>query len=272
MRSFLRNVERLSFAGENFKGFEIASIPSNLPSKHRSKPSLHLKLSKQFQLHSNFCHFLVYLICSSRFSSMLVAAFDEMLRRAISRMFVVVKWIKLPFCAFNFLSSEICFCFSFIADCPKGSTALHSNVELRRGERVGGFIAQDLREQQAPTWHVSSVCVHQRRVDMVSFLHKFAPVNLKFTEIFFQLQRDGSVCARLQGRWRHTTRSRSRHAIRSSSRSPATSHAYHQQHERDAEVLWQQHGQQRRNDADAAVATKAKRSRDATRTDPPETP
>lgn len=64
------------------------------------------------------------------------------------------------------------FRFSSFADCPKRSAALHTNGELRRGEGVGGSAEQDLREQQAPTGHVPSVCVHQRRVDMVSRYEK----------------------------------------------------------------------------------------------------
>lgn len=87
----------------------------------------------------------------------------------------------------------------------------------------------------------------------------------------FQLQRNRSVCARLQGRRRYAARSRSGVATRPSARPPAPPHAHHQQHERDAEILRQQHGQQRGDDADAPNAPEAQRGRDAARVDPPKT-
>lgn len=73
------------------------------------------------------------------------------------------------FCLFpvNRMTTQTEDIFALFVDRSEGSTALHTNCKLCRGEGVGGLIRQDLREQQAAIRHVSSMCIHQRRVDLV---------------------------------------------------------------------------------------------------------
>lgn len=95
----------------------------------------------------------------------------------------VAMCLMLPFWIFAISCRTVHNPISF-SDRPQRPSTLHPNGELRRGEGVGGFTEQDLREKQKAIRHVSSMCIHQRPVDMVS-LHKFP--SFKFTLIFRDL-------------------------------------------------------------------------------------
>lgn len=60
------------------------------------------------------------------------------------------------------------FASSFLVDYSQGPAAVHPDVQLRGGERVGGLAEQNLREQQATIRHVPSLCINQRCLDVVS--------------------------------------------------------------------------------------------------------